>query len=544
MVLQRSQRRLLFLLFLLCVHASVTLNCVAQSDVPEAVRLLLQEGDKEMSQGRAHYHTALGKYTEALQHDPQNTRALFSRAQLSSRMKRIDSALEDLEVLLQSSKGHIPGLQLRISLKLQQGELEDAALDTKLLATLYRQQRKPRKDVQDAEERAKQLHAQGEVLATLSDALDVDPMNPSRSKPSRAKLTKCVTILGQVIDRFSTDSVPLRLKRAACALSLRSSDTTVSADLKYVLRQEPQNLVAITYNALSMRYVGAFGSARKELQRCLSIDPESATCATLLKRIRAEEKGTEEVAKSLQNKEYAAALKAIELMAKAEPNAPYEGNLNRWRCEAHAGLRNVQEGIAACSAALSSGDHDEVELRIFLADLHLQNEDIPAAEAQIAVARDLQPSSEKVREMLVKIDNLKRNAGRKNYYKLLGVPKSASDQEIRRAYRKLAKEHHPDRLRSKDLSDKERQKADELFRNINEAKEVLLDSEKRAAYDRGEDPNNPHNAQAGGQSGPFYGQEFHFTPPTGGFPFSGGFPFAGGFPSGAGRRQTFYFQRG
>ena len=65
----------------------------------------------------------------------------------------------------------------------------------------------------------------------------------------------------------------------------------------------------------------------------------------------------------------------------------------------------------------------------------------------------------------------------KDYYKILGVDRKASDDDIRKAYRKLAKQHHPDY----NPNDK---KAEERFKEINEAYEVLGDSKKRSTYDR------------------------------------------------------------
>jgi molecular chaperone DnaJ len=67
-------------------------------------------------------------------------------------------------------------------------------------------------------------------------------------------------------------------------------------------------------------------------------------------------------------------------------------------------------------------------------------------------------------------------ADRRDYYEVLGVGRAASQDEIKKAYRRLAREHHPD---VSDAAD-----AEVRFKEINEAYEVLSDSEKRATYDR------------------------------------------------------------
>src|SRR2546423_5340989 len=97
-------------------------------------------------------------------------------------------------------------------------------------------------------------------------------------------------------------------------------------------------------------------------------------------------------------------------------------------------------------------------------------------------------------------------ATRPDYYKTLGVDKKATADEIKKAYRKLARQYHPDR----NPDDK---KAEERFKEVSQAYDVLGDPEKRKQYDSGTGP-----FATGGPGGCLRGlSEFAFVrPPTGG----------------------------
>lgn len=145
----------------------------------------------------------------------------------------------------------------------------------------------------------------------------------------------------------------------------------------------------------------------------------------------------------------------------------------------------------------------------------------------------------------------------KDYYETLGVSKSASDEEIKKAYRKLALQYHPDRNKTKE--------AEAKFKEVTHAYEVLSDPQKRQTYDQfgaaafeqgGPSGQGPFGGAQGGPFGGFggfggQGGPFTYTYSTsggdGGFDF-GGFTdpfeifeqfFGGGFGQARPRRQVY-----
>ncbi|KAF4978150.1 hypothetical protein FZEAL_5426 [Fusarium zealandicum] len=202
---------------------------------------------------------------------------------------------------------------------------------------------------------------------------------------------------------------------------------------------------------------------------------------------------------------------------------------NRAQCKIK--LKQYDAAIADCERAVSF-DPGYTKARKTKANALGGAERWEDAVKEWKTIQELEPEDRNIQREIRKAELEIKKAQRKDYYKIMGLEKTAGADEIKRAYRKMAVKLHPD----KNPGDPH---AEEKFKDMQEAYETLSDPQKRARYDSGEDLMDPNDMYGGGGMGGGMGGIdpeilFSMMGQQGGFPGGGGFRSAGGFPAGGG----------
>ncbi|KPJ09977.1 DnaJ-like subfamily C member 3 [Papilio machaon] len=172
---------------------------------------------------------------------------------------------------------------------------------------------------------------------------------------------------------------------------------------------------------------------------------------------------------------------------------------NRWLCHCYSKDEQYTEAVGACGAALAL--QKEARVLCDRADALLGLEMYDDAIQSYKQALELEEGLQRAKDGLSRAQKLQKQSEQRDYYKILGVKRSASKQEIIKAYRKAAQKWHPDNYHGDD-----KKIAEKKFIDVAAAKEVLTDPEKRAQFDAGSDPLDPESQR---QQNFQHGSPFH-----------------------------------
>uniref|UniRef100_A0A3P9JAX2 DnaJ homolog subfamily C member 3 n=1 Tax=Oryzias latipes TaxID=8090 RepID=A0A3P9JAX2_ORYLA len=391
----------------------------------------------------------------------------------------------------------------RGNLLLKQGKLDEAESDFKKVL---------KSNPSDKEEReAKSQLAKSDEIQRL--------VAQSRSSFNGKDYMTAITLLDTIIETCVWDASS-REMRAECYIQMGEMGKAVS-DLKAASKLKNDNTQAF-YKLSTIYYdLGDHEMSLNEVRECLKLDPDHKQCYNHYKRVKKLNKQIQSAEELIQEQRYQDAVSKYEAVMKTEPNVQQFTLLARERiCHALAKDQQASRAISVCSEVLQS-DPENVNVLKDRAEAYVQDEQYEEAIKDYETAGKHSENDHQIKEGLERAQRLLKQSQRRDYYKILGVKRTAKKKEIIKAYRKLAQQWHPDNFQDP----QEKKKAEKRFIDIAQAKEVLTDPEMRNKFDQGEDPMDPDSQQ--GHHHPFNGgfHGFQGFNPFGSGPFNFKFNF-------------------
>lgn len=448
-------------------------------------------GEEALSQRK--YAEAVSYYTQACELEPQNAANYFKLFHVHSRMKKSFEALTDLDRALELEPNKVIYRNERAKLLVSVGQCEQAVEDYKAIP---------------AEEQAGSGNMQTAQDCAASIQIATQAYLEEKHDTAVQYLNRALMYADQALD--------LNYMKAVSSYHTGDYYTAISETGK-VIKAKHSHLDAYQLRGDSYYRIGDYDTAVTHYREALKQDPEHKGCKaghkkikTMMKKIK---KGDDAV-NSNKHKE------AIDYFWQAirvdEANDILRKEVLTKIVRAHSTLGEHDEAINYAKELFNSGPNIETLFVIGNAELEAEKFDDAIRTYKSALQMAQTPEEKReVQEKIRKAEIALKQSKEKNYYKILGVSRSASKKEIKKAYRDGALKWHPD----KNTGNKE--EAEVMFQDIGEAYEVLSDDEKRAKYDRGEDvfENQGRGGGGGGRAHHMNAHQFfnqHFSQGGGG----------------------------
>lgn len=319
--------------------------------------------------------------------------------------------------------------------------------------------------------------------------------------------------LTQVLE-ISPWSPEIRELRANCHMETGNLLAAVS-DIRSTNRLQSDNTQGYYKLSLLLYKLGHATESLTEIRECLKLDPEHKDCFPFYKKIKKVEKFLSEADAYSEQKDYVACAESAQKVLKYEDEIEMiVFNAKQLLCSCYTKDEQTALAIQFCREALEISQ--EASVYCDRAEAYIQSEMYDDAIRDYKDALQIDETLTRAKEGLQRAQKLQHQAEKRDYYKILGVKRTATKKEIVKAYRKAAQKWHPDNFKGD-----EKKMAEKKFIDIAAAKEVLTDEEKRQQFDMGEDPLDPETNRGGGPNAqhfhhfqhgsPFHQFKFHFN---------------------------------
>jgi len=449
----------------------------------------------DLSAGASAHSMTLGdravtarKYGEAVQHfsaaisaAPDQFQPYYKRAIAQFALGKAASAIRDLDSALQIDDTHVQALMKRALFCRKSGKFDQALQDLDRLESLGKTPQST-------------ITSERNIITKAREDLHMVTTSLEHQMYSAAG-NQLDTVL-----EVAPNAPELLMLRATCA----SGASQHSEVLKYtgqVLKHDSDNTAAYLLRGNALFAMDELDAAIKHYQGCLRSDPEHSKCRNMFKSVKKIQKLLSSADEYMNLRRFNKALADYEAAQQVDSKySEHSVLLNNGLCKAYAKNSKGQEAVDACTKALNmDANNNDIQTArgdayLLLGQLGQANNDYQAVLQRDQQHQGAREGMQRIQQQQHQQQRQEMLAKRKDYYKILSVSKDANEREIKRAYRQLALQWHPDRQPAD-----QKEEAEKQFRDIAEAYEVLSDEEKRGKYDRGEDL----NMQAGQHANPF-----------------------------------------
>eukprot|EP00252_Welwitschia_mirabilis_P011252 TRINITY_DN2532_c0_g1_i1.p1 TRINITY_DN2532_c0_g1~~TRINITY_DN2532_c0_g1_i1.p1 ORF type:complete len:492 (+),score=117.94 TRINITY_DN2532_c0_g1_i1:125-1600(+) len=451
----------------------------------------VESGDAYLSKGE--YRSAIGQYDKYIELHPKDAIGYSKRASASLLMKHHHKALEDLKKALEVDSTYMQAFLQRARLLRELCRYDEAEKDYQVFL-----QHKPGNTVAEKE------------LSQLVQAKNA--FDKAQNLSESGDFSKALEYIEKVVLVFSSQCAQAKLIKSRLLIALKDYSSAI-AETGFLLKIDENNLQALLLRGKAYYYLADHDVAIRHYQKGLRLDPEHSELKKEYFKLKNLLKKTKSAEESLGRGKLRTAVEDFkEALQVDSDHTAHNVHLYLGLCRALVKLGRGKEAVEICSKALEI-DGELLDALVQRGEAKLLTEDWEGSVNDLKEALQKSPQDMSIRESLMKAERALKLSKRKDWYKILGVSKTSSIAEIKRAYKKLALKWHPDK------NTDNREEAEAKFREIAEAYEILGDEEKRTRYDRGEDIEE----QPGTGFHNFGGQQFTFH-------FEGGFP--GGFDFG------------
>lgn len=261
-----------------------------------------------------------------------------------------------------------------------------------------------------------------------------------------------------------------------------------------LLRSNAADPDALVLRGRAFYAQGENDKALKHFRQALSYDPDFNDAARYLKMVQKLDRAKEDGNAAFKSGRMAEAVRLYTQALEVDPaNRGTNSKLYQNRAAARIKLKEYEGAISDCDLALKL-DSTYTKARKTRANALGQNGDWDAAVKELKDLYEANPNEPGLAKEVRNAELELKKSKRKDYYKILGVDRDASEPEIKKAYRKLAIVHHPDKNPGNE-------EAEAKFKDVGEAYECLCDPQKKEAYDRGDDLIDPSEMFARGGGG-------------------------------------------